>query len=100
MTDQPLSPDAKAPVPEDTLMERYGTHLDGEDLSEAQKRALLMALWTIMQVFVDLGCSVAPGDKFSPKSDVGMDDVLHSFFETAAQATAPLSLTNNNNKEI
>lgn len=34
---------------------KYAAHLDGLDLTEAQERAFLETLWSIMLGFVDLG---------------------------------------------
>ncbi|MEM9377248.1 MAG: hypothetical protein AAGA72_13590 [Pseudomonadota bacterium] len=38
--------------------ERYAAYLDGEDISEDQKRAFIEALWSVMVGFVDLGFGV------------------------------------------
>jgi len=59
----------------EALLARYGEDL-GDDLDETAKRELLLALWQIMQAFVELGFSVRPGDKFTPGATLGMDDVL------------------------
>lgn len=96
-TDPPHA-DRAVPTSEgNRLLERYGDHLDGQDLSAAQKGEFLLALWQIMTAFVDLGFSVKPGDKFTATAQIGMDDVLKSLLsEDPAPATeAP----KNNNKE-
>lgn len=61
----------------DRLLEDYGSELDGEGLSEEQQKECLLALWQVMVAFVDLGFSIKPGDKFTPDSDIGFDDVLN-----------------------
>ncbi|SPJ26508.1 hypothetical protein PAA8504_04373 [Palleronia abyssalis] len=73
-------------------MERYGDHLEGEGLSEDQAKEFLGALWQVMVAFVDLGFSVRAGDKFNPKSDIGMDDVLQYLCleDTAPETVASL----------
>ena len=40
--------------------ELYGHYLDDADLSEADKRACIEALWSIMVSFVDMGFRLAP----------------------------------------
>ena len=40
--------------------ELYGQYLDDSDLSEADKRACIEALWSIMVSFVDMGFRLAP----------------------------------------
>ena len=40
--------------------EVYAQYLDESDLSEAQKRELVEALWSIVVNFVDLGFGIAP----------------------------------------
>jgi len=40
--------------------ELYGRYLDDSDLSEADKRACIEALWSIMVSFVDMGFHLAP----------------------------------------
>lgn len=40
--------------------ELYGHYLDDSDLSEADKRACIEALWSIMVSFVDMGFRLAP----------------------------------------
>jgi len=49
---------AKQALTKDGLVACYGAHLDDEHLSEGDKEAFLLALWQIMQGFVDLGFSV------------------------------------------
>lgn len=73
--------DTRTPGPpralEDRLLEEYGSDLDGDDITDEQKKAFLLALWQIMVAFVDLGFSIKPGDKLFPESDIGFDDVLN-----------------------
>jgi hypothetical protein len=40
--------------------ELYGRYLDDSDLSEADKRACIEVLWSIMVSFVDMGFHLAP----------------------------------------
>lgn len=40
--------------------ERYMSYLDGDDLSDDEKRAFIDALWSILLTFVDLGFGVHP----------------------------------------
>ncbi|MCF6272995.1 MAG: hypothetical protein L3J37_07365 [Rhodobacteraceae bacterium] len=40
--------------------ELYGKHLDESDLSNAEKRAFLETIWSIVVSFVDLGFGVHP----------------------------------------
>ena len=54
-------PDAGPPSQEDRLLARKGSYLDDGGLFEAQKKDLLLTLWSIMVAFVDLACSVKPG---------------------------------------
>lgn len=44
----------------------YQKHLDETDMSEAQKRAFLDALWSIIVSFVDLGFDVHPLQQAAP----------------------------------
>lgn len=73
------------------LLAAYGAHLEDECMTEEQAGAFLVSLWQIMQAFVDLGFSVRSGDKFTPESDIGMDDVLGYLIpiETAPETVAP-----------
>lgn len=73
------------------LLAAYGAHLEDECMTEEQAGAFLVSLWQIMQAFVDLGFSVRSGDKFTPESDIGMDDVLKYLIpiETAPETVAP-----------
>ncbi len=41
-------------------VEKYQSYLDGSNLSEAQKREFLEALWSIVITFVELGFGVHP----------------------------------------
>lgn len=84
---------------EDRLLERYGEHLPDDDLSEAQKKEFLLALWNIMRAFAEVGFSLKAGDKFTPTSDIGMDDVLNYICleDTAPETVA--SSQNSNKKE-
>ncbi|TRW96313.1 hypothetical protein FNJ84_13635 [Paracoccus sp. M683] len=81
------------------LLARYGEELDDPSLSEAQKAEFLIALWQIMVAFVDLGFSVRAGDKLTPESGFGFDDVLSYLIpvETAHETVA--SEFNHKNKE-
>lgn len=78
------------------LLERYGDQLAEENLSDEQAKQFLGALWSIMVAFVDLGFSVKSGDKLHPKSDIGMDDVLHYLCleDTAPETVASSKITN------
>lgn len=80
------------------LLARYGVHLDETDATNAQKQELLLALFRIMQGFVDLGFSVRPGEKFTPDSPLSMDDVLEYLIplETAPETVAPPTPDKNN----
>jgi hypothetical protein len=91
-------PSATPSSEEGRLLACYGEELEGEDLSDQGKRELLLALWTIMQSFVDLGFNVGPGEKFTPGSDLGMDDLLNSLLldDTAHETVA---LRTDDNKE-
>ncbi|MGI9508075.1 MAG: hypothetical protein ACR2QJ_01845 [Geminicoccaceae bacterium] len=40
--------------------ELYGSYLDDSDLSDADKRACIEALWSMMVSFVDMGFRLAP----------------------------------------
>jgi len=40
--------------------ERFGTHLDASDLTDAQKREFLKTLWSLVVSFVDLGLGLHP----------------------------------------
>lgn len=46
----------------------YLHHLDGSDLTEAQKEELLETLWQIMVHFVDLGLGFSPAQQAMDKS--------------------------------
>lgn len=78
------------------LLARYGDQLDDAAMTEAAKQAVLLALWQIMVAFVDLGFSVKAGDKFTPESDIGLDDVLQYLIpeDTAHETVAPLPTDN------
>jgi len=85
----------------DRLLERYGPHLAGEEMTEAQTKEVLAALWHIMTVLVDLGFSLKPGDKFTPEAEIGMDDVLGYLIpEDPASATETPKNTNKNKEEL
>jgi hypothetical protein len=73
------------------LVERYSAHPAETDATDAQKQELLLALYRIMQGFVDLGFSIRPGEKFSADSPLCMDDVLEYPIplETAPETSAP-----------
>lgn len=43
---------------------KYERYLEGEDLSEDQKRQLIEAFWAIVVGFVDLGFNVMPESEF------------------------------------
>lgn len=81
------------PFDGEALLARYGDQLEEEAMSEAAKQEFLLALWRIMQAFVDLGFSVRAGDKFTAESDIGLDDVLQYLIpdDTAHETVAPLS---------
>lgn len=66
--DMSLHDAAPSVLPADgpSLLARYGDLLEGEAMSEAAKQEFLLALWRIMQAFVDLGFSMKPGDKVRP----------------------------------
>lgn len=83
---------------EDRLLAEYGDDLQDYDLSDAQKKEFLMALWHIMRGFAELGYSVKSGDKFMPDADLGMDDVLEYLIpsDTAPETSAP---NNHKNKK-
>lgn len=87
------APPSVLPADGPSLLARYGDLLEGEAMSEAAKQEFLLALWRIMQAFVDLGFSMKPGDKFGPESGVGMDDVLQYLIpeDTAHETVAPPS---------
>lgn len=46
--------------------ERYAEHFEDMEISEADQKALLEALWSIMVAFVDLGFDVKDADKYLP----------------------------------
>lgn len=73
------------------LLARYGAHLEDEHFNDGDKEAFLLALWQIMQGFVDLGFSVKAGDKFYANAELGMDDVLQFLIleDTAHKSVAP-----------
>ena len=70
------APPAAAMPEGQSLLDRYGGELTEMGASDAQKAEFLAALYRIMQGFVDLGFSIKAGDKLTPLSDIGMDDVL------------------------
>lgn len=76
---------------EDRLLAEYGDDLQDYDLTDAQKKEFLMALWQIMRGFAELGYSVKSGDKFHAQADLGMDDVLNYLIpiDTAPETSAP-----------
>lgn len=76
---------------DDELVARYGKHLDGLTITHAQQREVLGALWVFMQMCVDAGFSVKPGDKFAPNLAIGMDDVLSYVFATETDQDDPNS---------
>lgn len=81
------------------LRERYGTYLEDMAFSADQEAELLRILWQIMFAAVDQGLSVAPGDTFSSKSDIGMDDVLHSLLGAESKSLSVPPKKHNNKKE-
>lgn len=52
----------------------YEGYLADGDLDEAQKRALLEALWSIIVGFVDLGFAVEPASKRPGDADIANED--------------------------
>jgi len=105
MTDRPNERPESAGYPPqpsclgERLLAEYGGELDDPGLTEAQRVEFLIALWQIMRAFAEAGFSVKAGDKFSPDSDIGFDDVLNYLIpvETAHETVA--SEFNNKNKE-
>jgi len=93
----------KTPQTEDErLLARYGDHLSDDGLSDAQKKEFLLALWQIMYAFAEFGFSIKAGEKFSAKSDIGMDDVLKYLIpeDTAPETVAsPKLLTRRSQDE-
>lgn len=83
----------------DALLARYGDHLVDSDLTEAQQKELLAVLWQIMVAFVDLGFSLKPGEKITPKSDVSFDDVLHYLHLDEPAPETPASPKKNKDEE-
>ncbi|MEM8571781.1 MAG: hypothetical protein AAGG56_12880 [Pseudomonadota bacterium] len=89
----------------DRLLAKYGHLLDAEmpgdvRMTAAQRKEFLLALWKIMQAFVDVGFSVAPGDKFHVKCDLGMDDMLNYLVRMETPEGAVADQPNDkNNKE-
>lgn len=84
----------------------YGRHLEGSDLSEADKRLFIETLWSIMVSFVDLGFRLGPvsesfGDAGPPHPHASIaavsapDDkdatTTHAFEGAAANAPASSS---------
>ena len=84
---------------EERLLTRYGQYVGDTGMSEAQQKELLLTLWQIMRAFVELGFSVKSGEKFTPESRLGMDDMLDylSLEDTAHETVA--SKFNKNNEE-
>lgn len=80
------------------LLARYGVHLEDTNATDAQKQELLLALFRIMQGFVDLGFSIRAGEKSTPDSPLSMDDVLKYLIplETAPETVAPPTPDKNN----
>lgn len=97
--EDPEAPESALSHSPEALLERYAAHLDEVSLTDAQKQEFLTALWQIMVAFVDLGFSLKAGDKFTPKCDHGIADVLEYLHieETAPETVAPKNP--NKNKE-
>lgn len=97
----PLTSNTDPPDEKARLLEEFGDLFEDEPLSEAQKAEFLMTLWQIMKAFADIGFSIKSGDKLSPNSDIGMDDVLSSliFEDTAHETVAPEFNNKTKNKE-
>ncbi|SFJ14889.1 hypothetical protein [Albimonas pacifica] len=82
--DRPAPPPAAADadrIDGDRLLARYGDLLE-EESDAARKRELLLALWRILQGFVDLGFSVKPGAPIGPGATFGVDHVLQHILDT------------------
>ncbi len=47
--------------------DHYAGHFDGLEISDAEQKALLEALWSIMVAFVDLGFDVKNTEKCLPE---------------------------------
>ncbi|MEL7444265.1 MAG: hypothetical protein AAGK02_00435 [Pseudomonadota bacterium] len=60
----------------DALTAEYGAHLSDDILADDEAATVLGALLYMMTIWVDAGFSVKAGDKFTPTSETGMDDVL------------------------
>lgn len=58
----------------EVLQRRYGHLLEGTDAEKAAY--ILLCVFDIAACFVDLGFSLAAGDKLHENSDIGFDDVL------------------------
>lgn len=105
MTDRPNEgPESAAYPPQpptlgQRLLAEYCGELDDPALTEAQKSEFLIALWQSMRAFAEAGFSVRAGDKFTPESGFGFDDVLQYLIpvETAHETVA--SEFNHKNKE-
>lgn len=77
---------------EDDLYARYAAHFEGQEISETQQRELLLALYQIMQAFVDVGFGLGPrpSGKDERKQALYYEDVLDCIFqeETAPETVA------------
>lgn len=80
----------------DALVAEYGAHLSGDELTDDEAATVLGALLYMMTICVDAGFSIKAGDKFTPTSDTGMDDVLTS---TSLKATAPETVASQQNDQ-
>lgn len=66
-------------------LERYAKNFDGLELSEADRNALLEALWSIMVTFVDLGFDVKQTNSFLPEifnNDAGTKESIVEYDDT------------------
>ncbi len=69
-------------------VEKYQSYLDGSNLSEAQKREFLEALWSIVVTFVELGLGVHPVQEVCGKpEDAALPSPKESFDQVRSSGT-------------
>jgi hypothetical protein len=76
MSDDQMKAENASRMPTLTMdWEVYGHFLDGSDLSEAEKRELIEAMWSIVIGFVDLGFAVRlPDQVCGQDEEAGTDE--------------------------
>lgn len=94
MSDTSHKPEAPLRTSLKTDLNQFAHHLDGADLSDAQKQDLLEALWSLMIQFVDLGFGVSPTQNTCGQLKKSTDQAPRDSADQVQSKNAPNSFNN------